>query len=158
VPRALDRRGLSAVVGHALSIPKQGDTIVWMGGGLLGGPGGAFSTRYGIDRFGIGPRQYLTLDSLIRTEGPHPAWKVLDAVWIPPFPDSLVFSEGCAYESQLQTGDMNPDRGIEGIAVSEEAEFYPKVLFAVTADTLTRRFRLLNPTTLRCVNESWGLP
>ena len=152
-PTTLDRRGLTFLVGkQGIDTTGPGD----LGGWLLGGPGGAVSTRFGVGEFQVHGRHYVTLDSMV-TDGAKPLWKVLDAVWVPIVSKPLVFSRGCAHAAQLQAGDMNPDGAIMGIAVFEDAEFFSKVLFAWRADTTSQRFQILSPVDLRCYNDAFGV-
>jgi hypothetical protein len=159
-PRDLDRSSLATLVGvqRSDSNGRLPDHTGRLASWLLGGPRAEFSTRFAISEFRRGRRHYLTFDSLVTNGGRHAVWKVLDAIWIPTAPASLVFSRACASEAQLQTGDLSMDRGLGAIAVVEEAETFSHVLFAWRADTVSLRFQVASPAGLRCENASWELP
>lgn len=154
-PSTLDRQGLTTLVGKqgarpANNAPADG----YWGGWLLGGPAGTLSHRYAIAEYQVHGRRYVTFDSVV-ARGAKPVWMTIDAVWIPPLAESLEFSRACAHQTQLESGDMNPDRAIMGIAVFEAAQFFSKVLFAWRADTTTHRFEIVSPADLRCYNEGF---
>ena len=159
-PTALDRAGLGSLLGREGSVAWKDSHKV---GGWLVTTGAGISRFYGVSRFTMGARearfrarQYVTLDSLVRTEGGDPVWRILDAIWIPHLSDSLVFASGCSYEQELQAGDSTAHYANMGIAVHEDARFYHKVLFAWRADTVTRRFVTIATTQLRCFNAAYG--
>ena len=110
--------------------------------------------RYGVTCARRDGREYVTLDSLVSYRGQIPLWKVLDATWLPPTPDSLAFSPWCAYDRQHDPGD---DADIMGIAVPENAQSMSKVLFALRADTVTRRFAVVTTSGLRCFDQAYGV-
>jgi len=155
-PYSLSRTGLDSLVGTKPDRPSAiAASSEHMGGWMLTAADVPLS-NYGVHHARLRNREFLTFDSLAGREGAHAIWQVLDAIWIPEHPDSLVFAFACAYDRQLQSGDSTPDYGIMGIAVPEEAQFYSKVIVAWRADTLTGRFHLVDPAQLRCYNEGWG--
>jgi hypothetical protein len=149
---ALHREGLEAVLGtqSERTCCSATDSTQAIGGWTVG-------DAYGVEWVAARGGQYLSLDSLTGRRDGHPLWRVLDAVWLPEYPDSLRFVAGCATAAALAAGDSVADNAVMGIAVPEPAPFLSTVVFAWRADTVTRRFVVEAPGSLRCVNQGWGI-
>ena len=149
VPDMLQRAGLGFLVGSVLDTARRRDSIKDIGGWMIGD---AHAVTWA--QFHAG--QILAFDTMVGRSGQHALWKVLDAVWMPVFDDSLIFVEGCLYENHLQTGDSLPDDGLMGIAVPRDSQWLSKVELAWRADTATGHFHMISATDLRCFNKGYG--
>jgi len=150
IPDTLSRSGLGSLVGtiYRSSGPVT-ETSDDQGGWLLGSADQAPSFTYAMHRMRRGGRTYITLDSAAGHEGTQVLWRILDVVWEPQAPDSLVLSFACAY-------DDAPDRSLFGLAADAPARWLTHVLRAWRADTLLHRFTAIPLEGLRCENEGWG--
>lgn len=149
---ALRREGLDTVRGtrSGRACCSATDSTQEIGGWTVG-------DSYGVEWLAVRGRQYLSFDSLTGRRDGRPLWQVVDAVWIPDHAESLRFVAGCASEAALRAGDSTADNAVMGIAVPEEGPYLTKVVFAWRADTLVRRFVVISPAALRCVNQGWGV-
>jgi len=107
-------------------------------------------TVFGLSIYSVQGRRLILAAMEIGRSGQFARWRNTDAMWLPPMPDSQVFTYDCFDSTGLALG-------VFAYVQDADAEWYANVRRAWRLDRVTGRLEETSVNGLRCRNVGYGV-